>query len=114
MKYILIITVVLMICFGQILFKVIAKDMPNNFVITQWVAFVFAPLTLSAFVLYGIATFLWIYVLKLYPLSMAYPFMALAFVVVPIASFYIFHEEISLNLIIGSSLIVIGIIVAIR
>lgn len=114
MKYILILSVVIMISTGQILFKMIAKNMPNAFVLSEWIAFVFAPLTLSVFTLYGVATFLWIYVLKLYPLSTAYPIMALGFVIVPICSYFMFNENISINLLIGSVFIIFGIIIAVR
>jgi drug/metabolite transporter (DMT)-like permease len=111
MKYILILIVVMMISSGQILFKMIAKNMPGSFALSEWIAFVFAPLTISVFALYGIATFLWIYVLKLYPLSTAYPIMALGFVIVPFASFIFFNEQITLRLIMGSLLIICGVLI---
>lgn len=114
MKYVLILTVVTMISAGQILFKIISKNMPSSFVVSEWIAFVFAPLTLSVFALYGIATFLWIYVLKLYPLSTAYPMMALGFLIVPICAHFLFNENLSINLLIGSTLIVFGIIITVR
>lgn len=114
MKYILILSVVGMISTGQILFKMISKNMPSSFMPSEWLGFIFAPLTLSVFVLYGVATFLWIYVLKLYPLSTAYPFMALGFLIVPFFSYFLFKEDLSLNLLIGSLFIVLGIIIAVR
>lgn len=114
MKYILILAVVGMISTGQILFKMISKNMPNSFVLIEWIAFVFSPLTIFVLLLYGISTFLWIYVLKFYPLSTTYPIMALGFVFVPILSYFLFNENISTSLWVGSAFIVLGIIIAVR
>lgn len=110
MKYILILIVVSMISTGQILFKIIAKNMPSSFVILEWIAFIFAPLTLLVLVFYGITTFLWVYILKLYPLSTSYPMMALAFIFVPIASFFLFGEVLTAKFFLGTILIILGVI----
>lgn len=103
-----------MICAGQILFKVISKNVPTNFSFHEWLVFIFSPVTLLVLGLYGIATFLWIYLLKFNTLSELYPVMALSYVIVPIASYFFFNEKLSVNLLVGSSLIIIGVIIAVR
>lgn len=70
---------------------------------------------LNVFVLMGYtALFLrgviWIFVLKRLPISAAYPFISLSFVLVLIASYWFFGEEITFFKGIGSMLIISGII----
>lgn len=98
---------------GQILFKLAARQLEEQsltsaFIVNAWKNVYL----LLALVLYGAATLLWVWVLRRVPLNVAYPFTALAFVVVPIASFLVLGEPMSERLIIGSALIVTGIFVA--
>lgn len=65
---------------------------------------------LLALVLYGFATLLWVWILKQLPLSAAYPFVALAFVIVPIGSVYFFNETINPRMLLGYAMIIGGII----
>jgi drug/metabolite transporter (DMT)-like permease len=60
----------------------------------------------------GSATLLWIWILRTVPLSVAYPFMALAFVLVPAFSYFIFNEVISWTQVMGFLLIAAGVVVA--
>ncbi|MDG4650204.1 EamA family transporter [Roseibacterium sp. SDUM158017] len=69
------------------------------------------PYLLLAFAIYGSATILWVYVLRHMPLSQAYPFMALSFVLVPLASLVVFGETLGLRYWIGAGLIVAGMVV---
>lgn len=64
----------------------------------------------AAVLLYGAATLLWVWLLQWVPLSHAYAFAALAFVLVPFAAAAVFGEAITTGLIVGSVLIVAGII----
>jgi undecaprenyl phosphate-alpha-L-ara4N flippase subunit ArnE len=69
------------------------------------------PYLLAAFAIYGTATVLWVYVLRHLPLSQAYPFMALSFVLVPLASTLIFGEPLGLRYWIGAAMIVAGMVI---
>ena len=60
------------------------------------------------------ATLLWVRILTTVPLSRAYPFVALAFVLVPAAGYLFFNESITLRYATGTALIVIGVAVAAR
>ena len=64
-----------------------------------------------ALALYGIATLLWIMILQKAPLSQAYPFAALGFVIIPLASWLLFGETLSLQYAFGIVLIIAGILV---
>lgn len=66
------------------------------------------PFLLVALAIYGTATILWIYVLRHVPLSQAYPFMALSFVLVPLASWLFFGETLGLRYWIGAGLLLSG------
>lgn len=66
----------------------------------------------AAFSIYILATLLWVNVLKTVPLSRAYMFMSLSFVLVPVAGILLFGEQISLPYIIGSVLVVVGLLLA--
>ena len=67
-----------------------------------------------ALLVYGLATVLWLYILQRIPLSIAYPFSALAMLIVPIFSFLIFKERLSYSYFMGSILIVSGIAIISR
>lgn len=51
----------------------------------------------------------WIFVLRRYPLSLAYPFMSLAFGLNLFAAWLIFDEMISLNHVVGIGIIILGV-----
>lgn len=93
---------------GQILFKVASTTSPSLTTITD-VLFLFKNIWFwLALVLYGTATLLWIFILQQVPLSLAYPFVALGFIIVPLASWGIFKEPLNLSYIAGVALIVGG------
>lgn len=60
---------------------------------------------------YGLATIAWIWVLRNAQLKTAYPFMALAFVIVPIGAFYFFGERVTPMYAVGAAFIIIGVVI---
>jgi drug/metabolite transporter (DMT)-like permease len=111
MTYLIAIICVLGIAAGQILFKLCASTL-------QRTGSFFAIETLTtlffALALYGITTIAWIWVLQKIDLGRVYPLMALAFVIVPIASHFIFGEQFKTQYFVGVALIIFGIIVTVR
>ncbi|NIE65473.1 EamA family transporter [Burkholderia sp. Ax-1719] len=67
-----------------------------------------------ALAIYGIATLLWINLLRFVSLNKAYLFMALCFILVPIASHFFFREAITRGYVVGAALIISGLVVATR
>lgn len=59
-------------------------------------------------VLYAVLTIVWVWILTFTPLSRAYVFVALSFVITPFFGAALFGEPISLRLVIGIGLIVGG------
>jgi len=67
-----------------------------------------------ALLIYLFAITLWLYILQKVPLSIAYPFSALAMIIVPVAASQIFSERLSFSYWVGAILIIIGIIIIAR
>lgn len=97
---------VLGIASGQILFKKAAMHLPSNPQLMDWVL---NGWLITALALYGVATLLWIWVLRHAPLHIAYPFMALAFIIVPLLSYYFLGEPLTTKTFIGGALIILGV-----
>ena len=57
---------------------------------------------------YGAGTFLWFYIIKHFPFSMAYPMVSLSYVMGMVAAIVFFHEEVSLTRWLGVAFIVLG------
>jgi len=97
---------VLAIAAGQLLFKRTA--LAYNEAGTLLDPGVLAVLALAAVLYFG-ATAVWLWVLRFVPLSRAYPWFALSFVLVPLASAYAFGESITARYAMGTALIVLGV-----
>jgi multidrug transporter EmrE-like cation transporter len=72
------------------------------------------PVLWLAIILYGVATILWIFLLQTIPLSRAYPFAAIGFVLVPLAGIIVFGEKVTVAFVVGAALIVSGLLVMAR
>lgn len=96
---------------GQILFKLSANSLnqANSFFAPKTAATLFVALAL-----YGITTIAWVWVLQKIELGRVYPLMALAFILVPIGSHFFFGERFQPQYFIGVTLIMAGIVVAVR
>lgn len=99
---------------GQILFKSAALSMPAIRNFADLATTIQIPVLWLAVLLYGGATLLWIYLLQTVPLSRAYPFAALGFVLVPAAGVFIFGEKVSLGYVVGAVLIASGLLITTR
>ena len=98
---------------GQILFKRAAGQLTPG--ADSWLlALARLPTMWVAVALYAGATLLWVRILTTIPLSRAYPFVALAFVLVPAAGYLFFDEPVNAKYALGTALIIAGVIVAVR
>jgi|SRR6266850_2659727 len=106
---------VLAISIGQILFKLTASSSEP-----AGSAFGFAlnamrnPYLLCGLALYGVATIAWVWLLRSIPLNVAYPFMSLAFILVPVLSYLVFKEPLKLTHVIGGGFIMLGVTIVAR
>jgi drug/metabolite transporter (DMT)-like permease len=100
---------------GQALFKMSAPSADQQVNAIGWAIILLKqPSFWAAISLYGCATLLWVYLLQSVPLSRAYPFAALGFVIVPVLAVGLFGERLTPTYIAGAALIVAGIIVTAR
>ncbi len=95
------------------MFKLVANRAASATDLTlfeQWWTWQF----IAALCIYGAATVLWVWVLRFIPLNVAYPVYALAFIIVPVASYFLLTEPIGLKHLLGGLLIVAGVFVIAR
>ncbi len=107
----LILAVVVTIAGGQALFKLTAERLPQGAPI--WHA-IQDPVLYAAGIVYAGATVLWVIALRSVPLTAAYPFVALTFVLVPLIGILLFKENVSWSYWAGVGLIVIGVVLTQR
>jgi drug/metabolite transporter (DMT)-like permease len=73
-----------------------------------------SPLFLAALAAYGASVLTWVTVLKRVPLPTAIPFVALMYVVVPLAAWKVFDDPVSARMLGGMALVIAGIVIVVR
>nr|WP_024686795.1 EamA family transporter [Pseudomonas asturiensis] len=96
---------------GQILFKLASATVEFSMA-GLWSAMVNVKLII-ALVVYAGATVLWLFALKTTPLSIAYPFTAMAFFIVPLLAHFFLGESLNWNTFAGAALIALGVCVSV-
>ena len=117
--YLFVLGTVLFTVYGQIVIKWQVRaigTIPTEGIerIKFFALFLLNPWVVSGYVSAFVASLCWMVAVRDLPLSVAYPFTALSFVLILIASAVIFHESISVAKIAGVGLIIAGIIVGSR
>ena len=107
MRYVLLFGTVAGLALGQLLFKLATKSAPPE---NPW-GFLFAPAFVCALVVYAGATLAWMFVLREWPLSVAYPTFALAIVLVLAAGAVLFGERLSAAQVAGAGTIMLGLVI---
>lgn len=102
---------VLALSTGQVLFKLAADQL--EFSVSGILPGLLSPRLLLALLIYAVATLMWLMVLKMTPLRIAYPFAAMAFIFVPVLAHYILGEQLHWGTFAGAALIVVGVWVSI-
>lgn len=110
-QFVFISLTVLALATGQILFKLASTTVEFSLA-GLWSAMVNVKLII-ALVVYAGATVLWLFALKTTPLSIAYPFTAMAFFIVPVLAHFFLDETLSWNTFLGAILIAIGVCVSV-
>jgi drug/metabolite transporter (DMT)-like permease len=112
LNYILIIAVVATLAVGQLLFKLVGLRIGDGGFQTllhdQRAALLFG----ISLVLYGVATIAWIWALRQVPLTTAYMFMSMGFIIVPVMSHFVLGEALNLRIALGSAMIIAGIMIS--
>lgn len=101
-----------LIATGQLLFKRTAQGVANVHGAPAIVRHIlFDPWFIAALTIYMFATFLWIFALREVPLSKAYPFLALAFFLVPVGAMIFYGEPLGLRYFLGLAFVLAGIMI---
>lgn len=102
---------------GQLLFKFAALSLSSSGAPALTVGRLFQlglnPYFLGAMSLYFGLSVLWVWILTFTPLSRAYPFVAIAFIVTPLMSQLIFMEALDLRFYFGLSFVILGLVLVI-
>lgn len=105
----MIVATIALLGFGQVLFKYAATTIhPGD--LRSWISLPLA----AALVVYGAATIAWLAVLARVPLSTAFPFYGLAFLLVPLLSAWLLGERLRWSTLVGGLIILVGIYVSSR
>jgi drug/metabolite transporter (DMT)-like permease len=102
------------IAVGQILFKLTAAHVRGRAAQDAVAAVAAQPVFYAALAVYALGTLLWIWILSRYSLTLAYPFAALALVVVPVLEMVLFGVHSSPTYWLGLCLIVSGVLLVTR
>lgn len=106
MRYLMLMAFATMLAAGQILFKKAALTAGSGPLIpgllNTW--------TFLALIIYGFGTLLWLAILRDTPLSVAYPFTAIGFILVPLGARLMFSETIDIRYLLGVACIMAGIL----
>jgi len=94
---------------GQLLFKLAALRLPADVSAGERaLALLQNGFFLVALILYAALAVLWVWILTFTPLSRAYPFVAHAFALTPLAAAYAFAEPLTARLLVGIAAIMVG------
>ena len=98
---------------GQLLFKVAASSWRiDGWTLTPVRSFLSGAMIVALFI-YGVATILWVYVLRSAPLSLAYPLFSLAFIVTPVAAYFFLGEPLTWRILAGGAVILVGVLITV-
>lgn len=111
MEYFIAILCVFGLSIGQILFKLGAAGLAQS---GSFLNVKTATPIIIAMLLYLVTSLAWIWVLRKIDLGRIYPLMALAFVIVPIGSHFVFGERFQAQYFLGLTLIIVGIVIVVR
>ena len=100
--------VVALMVAGQLLFKASALALNGEGTILSWKV---ATRLVPALAMHALATLAWVWLLQFIDLGRAYPFTAMAYVLVPLVSMWVFGEVQGWRYYIGVVLICTGVIV---
>lgn len=94
---------------GQLLFKLAAHSLPPHTQVLDWIM---NGWLIAALVIYGLTTVGWVWILRHAPLHLVYPFMGLAFLIVPTLAWLFLGEPLHWRTLAGGALILVGVALA--
>lgn len=99
----------IMLSFGQLTLKLALERMPSfSWTSIFWVDLLTNWWFMLCGILFGSASLLWMYILKHFPLNMAYPMASMSYIFALIFAIVFLHETVAWNRWLGVALIMIG------
>jgi uncharacterized membrane protein len=113
---IIILTGILCASLGQVFWKIgmNAVGAIENFSISGIISMFINPLVILGLIMYGLSTVFWLIALSQKDLSYVYPFISLTFIIVLFLSYFVLKEQISTARIVGTIIIVGGLMIIVR
>lgn len=115
MGYVYIFITVIFTVYGQLILKwrLNQLELPDSFLkkIFYLLRLLLDPFIFSSFFSAFLASLAWMAALKYFQLSKAYPFMSLSYICVLFLSVWLFRENLNVAKVIGSVMIVLGILI---
>jgi len=113
---IIIIIGVIFAAFGQVSWKLGMNQSGHleNLGFAALTGVILNPFVLLGLVMYGLSTIFWLIALSKKDLSFVYPFISLTYVLVLVLSSLVLKESIGLNKLVGTIIIIIGLIIIAR
>lgn len=108
MSYVWLLLIVVAASLGQVFLKLSVLGSGERI---DWLALPSNKFFISGVMLYALTSIAWMYALKTFPLSKAYPMLALTFVSVPLLARVFFKEQIRFTDFLGMALILAGVVV---
>ncbi len=110
MRYVLLISTVIMVAVGQLFLKKGVDMTPVKADLTSIIHTLFTPHIILGFIFYGGASIISLFALQKFPLSIFLPSMSLAYVIILFTSNYFFGEPITGMKVFGVLLIMVGVV----
>jgi len=102
---------------GQLMMKrgmMMFGSFPVSQLASKLVAMFMNPFVFFGFACFGLSSIFWLVVLSRLPLSLVYPMVSVAYVLVAFASIIFFHETVSLVRWVGIAVIIFGVVLISR
>jgi multidrug transporter EmrE-like cation transporter len=116
-NYLILVISVLLAVTGQLLMKrgmMSFGTFPVSQLISNVIPMFLNPWVFIGFVCFGLSSIFWLVVLSRMELSLVYPMVSVAYVLVALVSFFIFKENVTLIRWVGISVIIFGVILISR
>lgn len=98
-----------MLSFGQLTLKLALERMPQySWASEFWLSLLTNWWFMLCGILFGSASLLWMYILKHFPLNMAYPMASMSYIFALVFAIVFLHETVSWNRWLGVAFIMIG------
>jgi drug/metabolite transporter (DMT)-like permease len=112
MNYLILATSVLLAVTGQLLMKrgmVLFGTFPANQLLFKLIPMFMNPYVFFGFAAFGLSSLFWLIVLSRMELSLVYPLVSVAYVIVALFSYFVFKENVTLIRWVGVAVIMLGV-----